>query len=62
MYIPDKISFGPQYLHMLTVSAEVLFSLNSQNIVYRDNLSSICKPNNFCLRHMFNITVINYEI
>ena len=34
VYIPDKISFGPQYLHMLTVSIEVIFSMKSQNIVY----------------------------
>ena len=33
--IPDKISFGHHYLHMLTVSVEVIFSMKSQNIVYR---------------------------
>ena len=38
VYIPDKISFGPQYLHMLTVSVEVMFSMKSQNIVYRCGL------------------------
>ena len=55
--IPDKISFGPQYLHMLTVSVEVIFLMSLSMWVVKDNLSSICKP-----RHMFNIVVINYEV
>ena len=38
VYIPDKISFGLQYLHMLTVSVEVIFLIKLQNIVYRYGL------------------------
>ena len=41
VYISDKISFGPQYLHMLTVSVEVIFSMKSQNMVYQYDLSKI---------------------